>query len=53
MRDETAEQPAPLRSGLTTGQQVIVYPPATVRDGQRVAARKPWSGHASLGLLRP
>ena len=42
-----------IRSGLTTGQQVIVYPPATVRAGQRVAARKPWSGHASLGLLRP
>lgn len=29
-----------IRSGLTTGQQVIVYPPATVRDGVRVAARK-------------
>ncbi len=30
-----------IRSGLTPGQQVIVYPPATVRDGLRVAARKP------------
>ena len=30
-----------IRGGLTTGQQVIAYPPATVRDGQRVAARKP------------
>jgi HlyD family secretion protein len=30
-----------IRSGLTLGQQVIVYPPATVRDGVRVAARKP------------
>jgi HlyD family secretion protein len=30
-----------IRSGLTTGQQVIAYPPATVRDGLRVAARKP------------
>jgi len=29
-----------VRSGLTTGQQVIVYPPATVRDGVRVAPRK-------------
>jgi HlyD family secretion protein len=29
-----------IRSGLATGQQVIVYPPATVRDGVRVAARK-------------
>jgi HlyD family secretion protein len=29
-----------IRSGLTTGQQVIVYPPAAVRDGARVAARK-------------
>ena len=28
-------------SGLTPGQQVIAYPPATVRDGLRVAARKP------------
>jgi HlyD family secretion protein len=30
-----------IRSGITTGQQVIAYPPATVRDGLRVAARKP------------
>ena len=30
-----------IRSGLTPGQQVIVYPPATVKDGQRVAERKP------------
>ena len=30
-----------IHSGLTTGQQVIAYPPATVRDGLRVAARKP------------
>ena len=29
-----------IRSGLTPGQQVIVYPPATVRDGARVRARK-------------
>ena len=29
-----------IRSGLTPGQQVIVYPPATVRDGVRVKARK-------------
>ena len=29
-----------IKSGLTMGQQVIVYPPATVRDGVRVAARK-------------
>ena len=29
-----------VRSGLTPGQQVVVYPPATVRDGVRVAARK-------------
>ena len=28
-------------SGISTGQQVIAYPPATVRDGFRVAARKP------------
>ena len=28
-------------SGITTGQQVIAYPPATVRDGLRVAAHKP------------
>jgi HlyD family secretion protein len=27
-------------SGIRTGQQVIAYPPATVRDGLRVAARK-------------
>jgi HlyD family secretion protein len=30
-----------IRSGITTGQLVIAYPPATVRDGLRVAARKP------------
>ena len=30
-----------IRSGITPGQQVIVYPPATVRDGLKVAARKP------------
>ena len=30
-----------IRSGLTTGQQVIAYPPATVRNGLRVSARKP------------
>ena len=30
-----------IRSGITPGQQVIAYPPATVRDGLRVAARKP------------
>ena len=30
-----------LNTGITTGQQVIAYPPATVRDGLRVAARKP------------
>ena len=29
-----------IRSGLVPGQQVIVYPPATVRDGVRVTARK-------------
>ena len=29
-----------IKSGLATGQQVIVYPPATVRDGVRIAARK-------------
>jgi HlyD family secretion protein len=29
-----------IRSGLTPGAQVIVYPPATVRNGGRVAARK-------------
>ena len=29
-----------IKSGLALGQQVIVYPPATVRDGVRVAARK-------------
>ncbi len=29
-----------VRSGVAPGQQVIVYPPATVKDGQRVAARK-------------
>ena len=30
-----------IRSGITPGQQVIVYPPATVKNGLRVAARKP------------
>ena len=30
-----------LRSGLTEGQAVIVYPPATLRDGSRVQVRKP------------
>ncbi|MBL8346426.1 MAG: HlyD family efflux transporter periplasmic adaptor subunit [Rubrivivax sp.] len=29
-----------VRSGLSPGQQVIVYPPGTVRDGVRVSARK-------------
>ena len=29
-----------IRSGLAPGQQVIVYPPATVREGVRVADRK-------------
>jgi HlyD family secretion protein len=29
-----------VRSGLDRGEQVIVYPPAAVRDGVRVAARK-------------
>jgi HlyD family secretion protein len=29
-----------VRSGLAPGQQVIVYPPAAVREGVRVAARK-------------
>ena len=30
-----------IKSGLALGQQVIVYPPATVKDDQRVAERKP------------
>jgi HlyD family secretion protein len=30
-----------IRSGLTPGQRVIVYPPATVKDSRRVAERKP------------
>lgn len=30
-----------VRSGLQPGQQVIVYPPATVEDGKRVEGRKP------------
>ena len=30
-----------IRSGLAPGQQVIVYPPATVKDSQRIAERKP------------
>lgn len=29
-----------IKSGLATGQQVIVYPPATVRNGVRIAERK-------------
>jgi len=29
-----------VRSGLSPGQQVIVYPPAAVHDGARVSARK-------------
>jgi HlyD family secretion protein len=29
-----------IHAGLTPGQQVIVYPPAAVRDGVRIAARK-------------
>lgn len=29
-----------IRSGLTPGQQVIVYPPAAVREGLRVSERK-------------
>jgi HlyD family secretion protein len=32
---------AMIRSGIAPGQHVIVYPPATVKDGQRVAVRKP------------
>jgi HlyD family secretion protein len=30
-----------IRSGLTIGQQVIVYPPPTVKHGSRVSERKP------------
>ena len=30
-----------VRSGLQPGQQVILYPPPTVEDGQRVQARRP------------
>lgn len=30
-----------LRSGLTPGQTVIVYPPSTIRDGRKVNVRKP------------
>ena len=30
-----------IRSGLKLGQQVIVYPPAKIKDSQRVAERKP------------
>lgn len=30
-----------VRTGLAEGQQVIVYPPATVSDGVRVSARQP------------
>ena len=30
-----------LRSGLTEGQTVIVYPPATLRDGSKARVRKP------------
>lgn len=29
-----------IRSGIATGQQVIAFPPATLRDGLRVVARK-------------
>ena len=29
-----------IRSGLAPGEQVIVYPPATVRSSERIAARK-------------
>jgi len=29
-----------IRSGLAVGQQVVVYPPATVRDGIRISRRK-------------
>ena len=30
-----------VRAGLALGQKVIIYPPVTVTDGQRIAARKP------------
>jgi HlyD family secretion protein len=30
-----------VRSGLTPGQTVIVYPPATIRDGRKVQVRTP------------
>lgn len=30
-----------LRSGLTPGQSVLVYPPATIRDGRKVHVRTP------------
>lgn len=30
-----------LRSGLTPGQSVIVYPPSTIRDGRKVHVRTP------------
>lgn len=30
-----------LRSGLTPGQTVIVYPPSTIRDGRKVQVRTP------------
>jgi HlyD family secretion protein len=30
-----------VRSGLATGQQVIVYPAANVTDGKRVKTRSP------------
>lgn len=30
-----------VRSGLTPGQTVIVYPPSTIRDGRKVNVRKP------------
>ena len=30
-----------IRSGLKPGQRIIVYPPATVGDGQRVKVRQP------------
>ena len=45
--DEAIERVGPtprrdhFRSCIATGQQVIAYPPAPVRDGVRVTARKP------------
>jgi HlyD family secretion protein len=29
-----------IRSGLQPGQTVIIYPPATLRDGQRIQPRR-------------